>query len=491
MSRPSAAPRRVLLVQHLSRIIFLLSSSATTGGRNRNVSTILLTEATTSPVSKIVDTLRNLQKSASEEQTADGNNYRAVFNWCQETFSDRQTGHKQYLSIENELGAKLKVNTAVNRQLKDEVATLQNEMGEAETAIKQGSVLRQSEHEDYLREQKDAATMLGELNRASGALSPGSSGLAGNNKVSKALLLQVAQNVQALAARSSAGGGGQLYQSRTGELVSKLQDQDSTDYGWAKNSDLGTTNEEQLDARSVLEVLRELKTQFEQSLRSAESQERKALEEYDSLIRMKKDVLFQLQTSKDAKDAMLAESEQAKQQETESEALIQFGDDQHNQRRSAPPQSESQSTQNQSAQLLQSSKELTFSSVKKMVAEMITQINAATENEAEHKNWCENELSKNAAALNEKNTKLRRISTKTDNEKQALAELEMNLKTLSSETDKLNREVMHFRELRLQEKALFAKTSQNHQVASQILKSDSLPFSKEIRQEAEREGKGR
>jgi len=100
---------------------------------------------------------------------------------------------------------------------------------------------------------------------------------------------------------------------------------------------------------------------------------------------------------------------------------------------------------------------------------MITQINAATENEAEHKNWCENELSKNAAALNEKNTKLRRISTKTDNEKQALAELEMNLKTLSSETDKLNREVMHFRELRLQEKALFAKTSQNHQVASQIL----------------------
>lgn len=61
----------------------------------------------------------------------------------------------------------------------------------------------------------------------------------------------------------------------------------------------------------MLEVLRELKSQFEQSLRSAESQERKALEEYDALIRMKKDVLFQLQTSKDAKDAMLAESEQA------------------------------------------------------------------------------------------------------------------------------------------------------------------------------------
>ncbi len=60
----------------------------------------------------------------------------------------------------------------------------------------------------------------------------------------------------------------------------------------------------------VTQILSDLTRTFEGSIATAQEQERKALEQYDGLIRLKKTSLLQLQTSKDTKDALLAESEQ-------------------------------------------------------------------------------------------------------------------------------------------------------------------------------------
>lgn len=61
------------------------------------------------------------------------------------------------------------------------------------------------------------------------------------------------------------------------------------------------------DTRTVLMVLKELTANFQRSISTASDEERKALNQYDGLIGMKRSALTQLTSSKDAKDALLAE----------------------------------------------------------------------------------------------------------------------------------------------------------------------------------------
>lgn len=114
-----------------------------------------LAAAGSAPVAKIVETFGNLLQSVQEETQKDMSNYKSAFGWCQESFSGRKDGQKQYQAIQNELESKLQVENAVNRQLQDEVLQLKQELSEAETAMKESGGLRKSEHGDYLSEQRN------------------------------------------------------------------------------------------------------------------------------------------------------------------------------------------------------------------------------------------------------------------------------------------------------------------------------------------------
>merc|ERR1719331_194008 len=75
----------------------------------------------------------------------------------------------------------------------------------------------------------------------------------------------------------------------------------------------------------------------------------------------------------------------------------------------------------------------TYSAVKQMVDQMSTQIQTADADEQKHQAWCNTEISKNQAVLDDKSTKLQRLATKIDNEKEMVSELDQDLQLLERE----------------------------------------------------------
>jgi len=249
------------------------------------VSTAVLAGQNGSPIAKLTETVGNLLQSMEEEQSLDTQNYKEFFGWCQDTFKERKEGNAQYEAIEAELRAKVKVTEAVNRQLRDEVQQLQAEINEAGTAIKQGSGLRDSEHDDYLREQKGSAGVVEVLNKATQALT---------SNANRATLLQVAGGIKEIAQKSG--------------MLNAVQRETLEQFTQAT---LGASSTDAIqNTGEVLSILKDLSSTFEGSIAKAQEQERAALQQYDNLIGLKKNSLLQLQTSMDTKDALLAESEQ-------------------------------------------------------------------------------------------------------------------------------------------------------------------------------------
>jgi len=258
------------------------------------------------PVTKIADTLGNLLQSSNEEGQLDQQSYQAFYNWCQQTYDVRKQALSRYQAIQQELESKFAVHQALNKQLRDETAQLQEESLEAKQAIEQASILRQHEHENYLKEQKNLAGMLQMLNRAVDVLSTSSS---------RQTLLSVAQSVQQLAAKSS--------------LVSDSQrDQLSL---FVQETMNGNDEDTITESASVSQVLKELIGKFQATMSNAGVEEQQADEQFSQLIALKKQSFMTYITAKDAKDATLAESLQRTAQDQralqESKVVVKGGEE--------------------------------------------------------------------------------------------------------------------------------------------------------------------
>merc|ERR1719453_2552778 len=120
------------------------------------------------------------------------------------------------------------------------------------------------------------------------------------------------------------------------------------------------------------------------------------------------------------------------------------------------------------------SKTNTYTAVKNMVSQMEGQVQAESMDEDKHKNWCDNEISKNQATVDDKSVKLQRLSTKIDNQKEMVGELDQDLQLLAKESASLQEQLRGVTQLRLAEKGLYTKSQQNHQMAAQILKQATM-----------------
>jgi len=262
--------------------------------------------AAAAPITKISDTLGNLLQSSNEEGQLDQQSYQAFYNWCQQTFDVRKQALGRYKAIQQELESKLAVHQALNKQLKDETAQLQEESVEAKQDIEETSILRQHEHDNYLKEQKNIAGMLQMLNRAVDVLSTSSS---------RQTLLSVAKSVQQLAAKSN--------------LVSDSQrDQLSL---FVQETMNGSDEDTITESASVNQVLKELIGKFQSTMSNASLVEKQTDEQFSQLIALKKQSFMAYITSKDAKDATLAESLQRTAQDQrelqESEVVVKGGEE--------------------------------------------------------------------------------------------------------------------------------------------------------------------
>merc|ERR1719331_1790484 len=97
-------------------------------------------------------------------------------------------------------------------------------------------------------------------------------------------------------------------------------------------------------------------------------------------------------------------------------------------------------------------KQNTYTAVKNMVGQMMGQVQSEQMDENKHKNWCDNEISKNQATVDDKTVKLQRLSTKIDNQKEMVGELDQDLQLLVQEADSLQNQIQSFGKLRLMER---------------------------------------
>merc|ERR1719217_1444786 len=148
--------------------------------------------------------------------------------------------------------------------------------------------------------------MLNVLNRAVEILS---------NSANKATLLSVTQSIQQIAAKSS--------------LISDAQRDQLASFAQRAQESSGDEADTITQTGSVVQVMKELIESFQTNIGTASGQEKQALEQYDSLIRLKKEAYLQLTTSKDSKDALLAESlqktAQVQRSLQDSRILVQTG----------------------------------------------------------------------------------------------------------------------------------------------------------------------
>merc|ERR1719321_1780402 len=146
------------------------------------------------PVMKIVETLQNLLQSIQQEAQQDQMGYKNFYDWCNQVYSSQKSSQDRYANIRAELQSKLTVQQAMNKQLKDETTQLEQETAETKQTIQQAAQMRQNEHNDYLTEQHNLASMLQILNRAVDVLS---------TSANKATLMSVTQSIQQIASKSS------------------------------------------------------------------------------------------------------------------------------------------------------------------------------------------------------------------------------------------------------------------------------------------------
>merc|ERR1719159_131232 len=127
-----------------------------------------------------------------------------------------------------------------------------------------------------------------------------------------------------------------------------------------------------------------------------------------------------------------------------------------------------------SQHLEEPSKQNTYTAVKNMVGQMMGQMQTEDTDEDKHKNWCDGEISKNQAVVDDKSTKLQRLSTKIDNQKELVGELDQDLQLLAKESASLQDQLRILEQLRLSERGGYTKSQQNHQMATQILRQATM-----------------
>lgn len=120
--------------------------------------------------------------------------------------------------------------------------------------------------------------------------------------------------------------------------------------------------------------------------------------------------------------------------------------------------------------LSQKRKKPSYSQVKRMVEMMVSQVQTAKVDDEQHKEWCEDELSKNKQTLAEKKQKMQRLATRIGFMQQSVTNLDNLSKLLTDESKETTGIYGALQVLAKQETALFAKSRHTHDIARQILK---------------------
>jgi len=106
-----------------------------------------------------------------------------------------------------------------------------------------------------------------------------------------------------------------------------------------------------------------------------------------------------------------------------------------------------------------------FDKVKKMIQDLIVRLMEEANEEAEHKGWCDTELSTNEQTRKEKTAMVEMLHAETDALKASIAKLSQELTVLHEEVATLQSDMAQATKLRLEEKATLAQTVKDAQEA--------------------------
>jgi len=108
-----------------------------------------------------------------------------------------------------------------------------------------------------------------------------------------------------------------------------------------------------------------------------------------------------------------------------------------------------------------------FGKVKQMISEMVEKLLEEQAEEAEHKTWCDGELTKTKKSLASKESKMEDISTKIEKAQATSAKLEEQVKALASELADMDTQDKEATEMRQKENAEFVAQKKDLQAAQE------------------------
>merc|ERR1719181_2378089 len=94
-----------------------------------------------------------------------------------------------------------------------------------------------------------------------------------------------------------------------------------------------------------------------------------------------------------------------------------------------------------------------FKSVKKMIKELVVKLMEEANEEAEHKGWCDTELSTNEQTRNEKTSGVETLTAESDELEATIGQLAAQISELSQEIADLDKAIADATDLRAKERA--------------------------------------
>jgi len=479
---------------------------------------VVVSSSDTSPMTKIVTLLDDLENQLEEQGTKEGALYNEFNSWCDSEAQESTTTISDADAKVADLGAFLEEQEAFRKRMTSEVNELVQEVASNEEDLKQATEIRQKEHQQYLQNEQAFVGSIDEVNRALEVLSADSPG--GSTKslveIQQAVrhclertnlpLNRAQQSTLDSFFRSTMQSGvqsflqiGEPFKSTLSPLVQLLEGIRS-DTETNRNS---ATKEEQQSENAFQLMQQSLESEIEAGGKAldgkksqiAQSSERSAVKDVERVETQR----ISVETNKYLQGVYA----QCKQKAREWKDRTKLRSDELTAIREAKKILTSEAAKriqsNNPTAFIQTRKTLQtarrhlkkfpglallatattvtlgsqnpFSGVRKMIEEMIERLLNAAAEETEKKQWCDQEMKKSMLQKTSKEKDIDKLNSRIDEMDATLAELKDELAQLSKDLSEMNAMTAEATNVRTQERTQSQLAIKEYSEAQNLLQN--------------------
>lgn len=294
------------------RGVLLVFVTAVAASELQTVSSLSFDEddAKNRPVSKVINLLKDMQKTLEEEAKADQEVYDAMVCWCETNEKEKTKAIADATKRIEDLNIQIEELTAASARLNTEIKMLEKETGGNQDAVGQANEMRMKDQGEFNEEEKDLLQSISSLNAAIIVLSKHHAAAgAAFLQMSQSQMMQISIAVQHVMHKDALEGV--ILPSQKRKVMAFLQQAPSAgSYAPASGQILG--------------ILKQMKETFENNLAQLQKEEQQGSADYENLKKAKEDEITASLDQVEAKTQELATTDEknanAKQDLEDTEA---------------------------------------------------------------------------------------------------------------------------------------------------------------------------